>query len=532
MKKLTAILLTIIMIVTLVTMSDLSIRAVEKEYQYKSAFDSYAKEKGFKDYSYEEIDSGDHWTLVYAKWEGDACDKLIKGTFSDRVIITYDDGQPFTFGYGVFWRRVGFVPLTEIWDNPYFDGLHEMFVKHTDAVMSGGNSAVWLIGDTDRDGKLTIIDATHIQKRLAGLEEYPFYDALPGVAQTKFGADIRFVSDIDRDSVRSILDATTIQKRLANDVYDQQLDFKPLANVTSYISSDLAEDARLIRSFEQLCEYEKTLSLFGEDFAQGIFSQCNDAFFEDSVLLMYTDVENSAGYRRENFKVSKDKFFDINFEQDMVYPSGGSPDVMTNRLILLSMKREDVPACAGVHSIVNPKSPSDVSYLYVPLSESFHTNAVAVDGPSVSWKESYNGNESEMITDFDDTKQYGMMALLSTRSQYEAFMNEYGCYRYTDLHPEDPADYGKELEDIYDEEFFEKYSLVVAVYRYVYGSYTTKVIATATQGDTLYVALRTTNVPEEPHAAPIYSHNISINMVKKTETENIRSLSLLLMREE
>lgn len=530
MKKLTAILLTIIMIVTLVTMSNLSIRAVEKEYQYKGAFESYAKEKGFKDYTYEEIDSGDHWTLVFAKCEGDACDKLIKGTFSDRVIITYDDGQPFTFGYGVFWRRVGFVPLTEIWDNPYFDGLHEMFIKHTDAVMSGDSSAVWLIGDADRDGKLTIIDATHIQKRLAGLEEYPFYDALPGVAQTKFGADIRFVSDIDRDSVRSVLDATTIQKRLANDAYDQQLDFKPLANVTSSTSSDLVEDARLIRSCEQLCENEKTLSLFGEDFAQGIFSQCNEAFFENNVLLMYTGVESSAGYRRENFKVYKDKFFDINFEQDMIYPSGGSLAVMTNRLILLTMKREDVPACAGVHSIVNAKSPS--AYLSVPLFESFHTNAVAVDGPSISRKESYNGNETEMITDFEDTEQYGVMALLSTREQYEKFMYEYGGHQYADLHPEDPADYGRGLEDIYDEEFFEKYSLIVAVYRYVCGSYTTKVIATATQGDTLYVALRTTNVPEEPHAAPIYSHNISVNMVKKTEIENIRSLSLLLMRED
>ena len=111
-------------------------------------------------------------------------------------------------------------------------------------------------------------------------------------------------------------------------------------------------------------------------------------------------------------------------------------------------------------------------------------------------------------------------------------MRDYGDKEFIDMHPENPEDYGAAFEDIYDDAFFEKYSLLVTVYRYVYGDYTTKIIGTAVEDNTLFVAIRTTNVPEEPHAAPIYSHHISINMVKKQEVSHIRSLALLLMREE
>ena len=278
-----------------------------------------------------------------------------------------------------------------------------------------------------------------------------------------------------------------------------------------------------------------TFSLFGEDFTQDIFSQCDKAFFEDHVLLMYTDVESSSGYQRENFRIYKDKYCEINFEQDKIYPNGSTASVMTNRLILLALNREDVPLLSGVNAIVYSKSPApavDDSYLSLALSGNFNQNAYAVDGPSVSWKESYNGNAVEMIEDFEDMEQYGVMALLTSRPQFEAFMRDCGNKDFVDMHPENPEDYDRKLEDIYDDAFFEDYALLVTVYRYVCGNYTTKIIATATEGDRLYVALRTTNVPADPHAAPIYSYNISVNMMKKPEIGSIRSLGLLLMREE
>lgn len=70
----------------------------------------------------------------------------------------------------------------------------------------------YLIGDADRDSELTILDATHIQRRLADLS--PF-DRLGD-----------YLGDVDGDGQLSILDATCIQRRLAaieNAFYQEKL---------------------------------------------------------------------------------------------------------------------------------------------------------------------------------------------------------------------------------------------------------------------------------------------------------------------
>ena len=58
------------------------------------------------------------------------------------------------------------------------------------------------MGDTDGDGSLSVIDATHIQKVLAR-----YY------TPTEY---IYTVGDYDGDSVLSVIDAVMIQKHLAN----------------------------------------------------------------------------------------------------------------------------------------------------------------------------------------------------------------------------------------------------------------------------------------------------------------------------
>ena len=57
-----------------------------------------------------------------------------------------------------------------------------------------------LIGDSDDDGEVTILDATHIQRVLAGLD--------------KHDADYHAAADVDADGEVSILDATSIQRWL------------------------------------------------------------------------------------------------------------------------------------------------------------------------------------------------------------------------------------------------------------------------------------------------------------------------------
>ena len=64
------------------------------------------------------------------------------------------------------------------------------------------NEPMGRIGDVDLDGEVTILDATMIQRTLAGIEE------LDGIR--------RFLADTDSDGEVSILDATAIQRRLAS----------------------------------------------------------------------------------------------------------------------------------------------------------------------------------------------------------------------------------------------------------------------------------------------------------------------------
>ena len=58
----------------------------------------------------------------------------------------------------------------------------------------------YMVGDADKDGELTILDATVIQRALAGLDNSSY--------------DVK-AADADEDGEVSILDATAIQRHLA-----------------------------------------------------------------------------------------------------------------------------------------------------------------------------------------------------------------------------------------------------------------------------------------------------------------------------
>ncbi len=73
------------------------------------------------------------------------------------------------------------------------------------------------VGDMDEDGKLTVKDATIIQKCIAGLESFPLEDNLYGGSTISItGKFVPFyISDFYCDGERNIKDATAIQKYIA-----------------------------------------------------------------------------------------------------------------------------------------------------------------------------------------------------------------------------------------------------------------------------------------------------------------------------
>lgn len=82
------------------------------------------------------------------------------------------------------------------------------------------------LGDVDSDGRITVVDATIIQKMLAGIEVRPRYSEKDDIIERfshwedSDGGPLAvyeycYISDYDQDGVRSVLDATHIQKHLA-----------------------------------------------------------------------------------------------------------------------------------------------------------------------------------------------------------------------------------------------------------------------------------------------------------------------------
>ena len=161
-------------------------------------------------YHYTADDTVD-WALVYFL-ASPAADECISVIFADRIILEAVQSAVFLGGYGVYDVAAdNFYTLHSLRDEPdRYPGLVE---------------AVWEqkvgrpLGDADGDNELTILDATRIQRVLAGLAETDIeieaiwnfidsYEAHANVCPCGF-------SDADKDGEVTILDATRIQRKLA-----------------------------------------------------------------------------------------------------------------------------------------------------------------------------------------------------------------------------------------------------------------------------------------------------------------------------
>lgn len=161
----------------------------------------------FEYYNYDEVyyhynDSCElEWALVYAQDGSSAAELEITMDIGNVVVYSEAIYSNFRYKYGVYDAVEGkFYDLFDLRREPYrYEGLLDVLVKQ---------GIGQLIGDMDKDGKITILDATAIQRCLAGLDDYP-RDEYYSVYDTN---DNGRMSDFDRDGGVSILDATAIQK--------------------------------------------------------------------------------------------------------------------------------------------------------------------------------------------------------------------------------------------------------------------------------------------------------------------------------
>ena len=119
-------------------------------------------------------------------------------------VMYQDYGEfPFDFGKGIYIPKTQEVmDLTEACDRG-IEGIEKVF---TEAKVGR------LIGDMDKDRRISIKDATYIQKLIAGIEGFTDSIIYGGASNESVPVSI---SDFNRDGARNIKDATAIQKYLA-----------------------------------------------------------------------------------------------------------------------------------------------------------------------------------------------------------------------------------------------------------------------------------------------------------------------------
>ncbi len=310
MKKLVSLLLVTVMIFAISSVSVFANDdALISESLYEDVFvEKYVHHGGpylYKEYYYHHVDENDpdseiDWVLVSAS--NLMCNPwFVKKIVADRVLFSSNEYIPFSFMYAVYDVKSGwFVELS--------NSILESYDDLAEVLSESGIGRP--IGDADFDMKLTVLDATYIQRVLAELCEFDTNDDISGYYD--LGAGINYISDYNRDGVRNILDATVIQMHLAeldtepvepeinedlvysefNNMYgvDSGIEMIPFDTIyngqQSYGDHKMSSDdfAVIIKSKEQ---YDSIFNVLNDEY--------DDAFFEDKWLVasvcIVTDAE-------------------------------------------------------------------------------------------------------------------------------------------------------------------------------------------------------------------------------------------------
>ncbi len=149
------------------------------------------------------------WVLAFGAYMG-LSPMPCYGVFGDYYIQNSNYHYPDSLGYYIYVPSESkFYTLEEAWKAD-FEGIEKAFTE--DLLVRG---IAGYIGDADGDNKLTIFDATFIQRNLVGLCVFDSGDDLTAHAKTTDTVELSYVSDFNRDGERNIFDATAIQRKLA-----------------------------------------------------------------------------------------------------------------------------------------------------------------------------------------------------------------------------------------------------------------------------------------------------------------------------
>ena len=226
MKKIISILMIMVMLVSVFAIPAFADDNVAQEYKYYDKMvelnynrDPWEYVEIYYHYSVENNENPD-WSLIYAMTD-DAMDWNYYGVVvGERIIRTESLDRLAHSRYYVYVTELDkVIPL----DNSGLDEILKHCPEFTETLdeLNYGQ----LIGDINDDYKINIIDATYIQRILAGhidminVRKYPRLNRESEYANIRItvgkGNKYEYIADFNRDLQVTILDATAIQRKLA-----------------------------------------------------------------------------------------------------------------------------------------------------------------------------------------------------------------------------------------------------------------------------------------------------------------------------
>ena len=226
MKKIISILMIMVMLVSVFAIPAFADDNVAQEYKYYDKMvelnynrDPWEYVEIYYHYSVENNENPD-WSLIYAMTD-DAMDWNYYGVVvGERIIRTESLDRLSHSRYYVYVTELDkVIPL----DNSGLDEILKHCPEFTETLdeLNYGQ----LIGDINDDYKINIIDATYIQRILAGhidminVRKYPRLNRESEYANIRItvgkGNKYEYIADFNRDLQVTILDATAIQRKLA-----------------------------------------------------------------------------------------------------------------------------------------------------------------------------------------------------------------------------------------------------------------------------------------------------------------------------
>lgn len=191
-----------------------------QEYFEKNVENLSNKDREYKDcyeyFSESNTTEFPDWALVYAfcgRWTkpGVPGGAYVYTVCSDYFMEVFGEiSNPYEFAYYVYVPKENNIYTL----NEAFDAKLENIDKtFTEYLLVNEPYQTEIIGDCDKDRALTILDATEIQRAIAGLRVLE--DRVNAGCNAPYSEKLYRLSDLDRDGECTVMDATAIQKKLA-----------------------------------------------------------------------------------------------------------------------------------------------------------------------------------------------------------------------------------------------------------------------------------------------------------------------------